>query len=232
MSGLPGGPISNRPLRFYWVLDVSGSMRGAKIRALNHAVREALPAMRRAAADNANASVEVRVMTFGSGVRWLTPTPVPLGSFSWSDIGIDGLTDMGAAMRALAVDLSLANMPDRALPPVIVLVSDGQPTDDFDGGLRALMDEPWGSKAARLAVAIGEADREVLHRFIGDPAIEVFTAKNPQDLIAYVRWASTEVLQAVSVSTGDRGAPTTSAPIATGTIPRPPVGDPGAEVVW
>jgi uncharacterized protein YegL len=40
---LPGGPISHRPLRFYWMLDVSGSMRGEKIGELNHAIREALP---------------------------------------------------------------------------------------------------------------------------------------------------------------------------------------------
>ena len=42
---LPGGPISHRPLRFYWMLDVSGSMLGEKIGALNFAVREALPHM-------------------------------------------------------------------------------------------------------------------------------------------------------------------------------------------
>lgn len=232
MSDLPGGAISSRPLRFYWVLDVSGSMWGAKIRALNHAVREALPAMRQAAADNPGARVEVRVLTFGTGVRWLTAAPVPLGDFTWSDVGVDGLTDMGAALQALAVELSIHNMPDRALPPVVVLVSDGQPTDDFDGGLRALMDEPWGSKAVRIAVAIGDADHGVLCRFVGDPAIEVLTARNPQDLVAYVRWASTEVLRAASAPAGGQGATTTvTASMVTHTV-RPPAGDPAAEVVW
>jgi len=232
MSDQPGGPIPNQPLRFYWVLDVSGSMWGAKIGALNHAVREALPAMRQAAADNAHAGVEVRVMAFGTGARWLTSAAVPLASFSWSDVGVDGLTDMGAAMQALAADLAAGNMPDRALPPVIVLVSDGQPTDDFAGGLRALMDEPWGSKAVRVAVAIGDADHDVLRRFVGDPAIEVLTARNPQDLVAYVRWASTEVLRAAAAPAGGPEATSQVAPTATTTLPRPPAGGPATEVVW
>ena len=54
-------------------------------------------------------------------------------------------------------------MQERALPPVLVLISDGQPTDDFEGGLRVLMAEPWGMKAVRLAVAIGgELDEGVV----------------------------------------------------------------------
>jgi hypothetical protein len=36
-------------------------------------------------------------------------------------------------------------MSDRALPPVPVPNSDGQPTDDFTGGLATLMQEPRGA---------------------------------------------------------------------------------------
>jgi uncharacterized protein YegL len=43
-------------------------------------------------------------------------------------------------------------MEQRALPPVLVLISDGQPTDDFEAGLATLMAEPWARKAVRLAV--------------------------------------------------------------------------------
>ena len=54
-------------------------------------------------------------------------------------------------------------MSDRALPPVLVLISDGQPTDDFGKGLEDLLGQPWGKKAVRVAIAIGDdADLEVL----------------------------------------------------------------------
>ncbi len=46
-------------------------------------------------------------------------------------------------------------MEERALPPVLVLISDGQPTDDFDTGLSTLMRQPWAQKAVRLAIAMG-----------------------------------------------------------------------------
>jgi uncharacterized protein YegL len=223
MSDLPGGAISNRPLRFFWVLDVSGSMAGSKIDALNYAVREALPAMRDAADDNANAAVEVRAMTFGSGFNWVNPAPIALEQFTWQNVYVNGITDMGAAMKALAAELTVANMPARALPPVIVLVSDGQPTDDFDNGLAALMAEPWGRKAVRIAIAIGDdADLDVLRRFIGHAEVEPLTANNPEDLVNYIRWVSTEVLKATSAPASQ--APDTSqvAPTPMDNLPQPP----------
>src|SRR6266545_4859577 len=131
MSDLPGGAISNRPLRFYWVLDVSGSMAGERIGQLNYALKRALPAMRAEADNNPHAAIEVKTLTFGTGFHWMTPSGVPLEHFSWTDVQASGITDMGAAMKAMAAELSLGNMPERALPPVVVLITDGQPTDDF-----------------------------------------------------------------------------------------------------
>jgi uncharacterized protein YegL len=83
-------------------------------------------------------------------------------------------------------------MPERALPPAIVLISDGQPTDDFDGGLDALLGEPWGAHAVRLAVAIGrDVDLGVLDQFIGRTDISPVSANNPEQLVQMIRWAST-----------------------------------------
>ncbi|HEU4769617.1 MAG TPA: hypothetical protein VFS77_19780, partial [Pyrinomonadaceae bacterium] len=88
---------------------------------------------------------------------------------------------------------------DRALPPVLVLISDGQPTDDFTSGLQALMNEPWGRKAVRIAIAIGDdADQEVLKKFIGNPELRPLQANNPEALTKYIRWVSTAVLKSAS----------------------------------
>ncbi|WP_434446575.1 vWA domain-containing protein [Lentzea sp. E54] len=215
---LPGGPLSHRPLRFYWMLDVSGSMAGQKIGQLNHSIREALPLMRDSAEDNPHAAVEIRTMTFGTGARWVTPNPVPLADFSWTDVSVTGITDMGAAMKMMAQELSVGNMPDRGLPPVIVLISDGQPTDDFDTGLKALLAEPWGRRAVRIAIGIGDdADKDVLRRFIDHPEIEPLTANNPGDLTQFIKYASTVVLKSAS-SPASQPADST----LTGAPPPPP----------
>jgi len=63
-----------------------------------------------------------------------------------SDGSVATGTGMGKALIELSKSLDMPPMPKRGLPPVIVFVSDGQPTDDFDAGLEALFSKPWGRK--------------------------------------------------------------------------------------
>jgi len=232
MSDLPGGAISNRPLRFYWLLDVSGSMAGQKIGELNHAIRESLPAMKTSADENPHAAVEVRAMTFSTSYRWVTPKPVPLANFTWTDVSVSGITDMGAALKGMAGELSVNNMPERGLPPVLVLVSDGQPTDDFETGLKALLAEPWGKRAVRIAIGIGrDADLETLRKFICHPEIEPLTANNPEELVNYIKYVSTTVLKSASAPASQQiGTPFDATPPPPSPPPPPPGSDDDA--VW
>lgn len=199
MTKLPGGPLATRPLHFIFIADCSSSMSGDKIQSLNHAIREAIPHMREVARGNPNAEVLVRSVRFSRGAQWHHATPTNVEQFEWTDLTVDGMTDMGRALTLVADALKTPPMPERALPPVLVLVSDGEPTDDFEGGLRALMSQPWGKKAVRLAIAIGDDARtDVLQRFIGHLELQPLEAKNAEQLVNYIRWASTAVLQAAS----------------------------------
>jgi uncharacterized protein YegL len=195
----PGGELAARPLHFIWVCDCSGSMAGSKIQILNEAIKEATPHMQKVAAENPHAEVLVRAIKFSDGAQWHIAQATPAADFKWSDLSADGVTDMGKALSMVADQLKVPPMTDRGLPPVLVLISDGQPTDDFGSGLRALMDQPWGKKAVRIAIAIGQdADYEVLQRFIGHPELKPLRADNPEALIKQIRWVSTIVLQQVS----------------------------------
>lgn len=172
---------------------------GGKIQALNAAVREALPHMQQVALDNPNADVLVRVLTFSSGARWEVAEPTPIAEFVWDDLSADGLTDLGTALRMVAEQLTVPPMTSRALPPVLVLASDGQPTDDFARGLNDLLSQPWGARAVRIAIAIGkDADHHTLERFIANAEIQPLTASNPHELTRYIKWASTAALQTAS----------------------------------
>ena len=89
MPKLPGGPLARRPLHFIWIADCSGSMGyGGKIQSLNNAIREALPHMQDAAAENPNAEVIVRT--------------VQVEQFRWEDLEANGVTDMGKALQLVA----------------------------------------------------------------------------------------------------------------------------------
>lgn len=224
MSKLPGGALASRPLHFIWVADCSGSMSvDGKIQALNNAIREAIPHMQQVAAENPNAQVMVRALAFSNGAKWHISQGVPVQEFRWQDLKAEGVTDLGKALNMLAEQLSPEVMPTRALPPVLVLISDGQPTDNFDAGLKALMDSPWGKKAVRIAIAIGEdADQDVLQKFIGHPEFKPLQANNAETLVRYIKWASTEVLKSASAPASQ----TLESAESEGNIPLPSAPDP------
>lgn len=200
MAKLPGGELATRPLHFIWICDCSGSMGvDGKIQSLNNAIRESIPHMQKVADENPNADVLVRSIKFSNGAQWHISQPTSVKDFKWSDLTADGVTDMGQALKMLAEQLRIPPMTDRALPPVLVLISDGQPTDDYASGIKELMDLPWGKKSVRISIAIGsDADKEVLQKFIGHPEIKVLEANNPESLVKYIKWASTAVLKSAS----------------------------------
>jgi uncharacterized protein YegL len=231
----PGGAMASRPLHFIWIADCSGSMQAdGKIQTLNHAIREAIPHMRKVADENVNAEVLVRALKFSSGAQWHVSQPTPVENFEWVDLAANGVTDMGQAFSMVAAQLKMPPMSERALPPVLVLITDGQPTDEYAKGLQELMDEPWGKKAVRMAIAIGEdANSEVLQKFIGNSELKPLHANNPEALVKHIRWLSTAVLKAASspnsIALGSAN-PTSNLP----PIPLPPSnsGPSAASDVW
>ena len=195
------GELSSRPLHFIWMCDCSGSMSiDGKIQALNNAIRDTIPLMQKEADDNPNAQVLVRAITFSSGAQWHIAQATPIQDFKWTqDLTANGVTDMGKALSMVADQLKMPPMTDRALPPVLVLISDGQPTDDFKGGLDKLMAQPWGKKAVRIAIAIGaDADPDPLTKFMGHSELRPLQANNPDGLVKLIKWVSTVVLKAAS----------------------------------
>lgn len=194
-----------------------------KIQALNHAIHESIPAMQGAASENPFAKVLVRAIAFSTGARWHISQPTLVDDFRWTDLDArDGVTDMGKALSMLADQLKIPPMTDRGLPPVLALISDGQPTDDFSSGLKELLAQPWGKRAVRIAIAIGQdADLDVLAKFIGRGELQPLHAHNAQQLVDYIHWASTSVLKAAS-------APKAQQDESGGSLP--PLGVPGADV--
>jgi len=203
MAERPGSLLARRPLHFFVVADCSGSMASdGKMQALNTALREMIPHLVDIAGQNPHARVLVRVMAFATGARWHLAEPTPVEEIVWQDLKASGYTDLGAALTLLAAELHVPPMEERALPPAIVLISDGLPTDDFEAGLARLLAEPWGARAVRMAVGIGrDADHDALQRFIGPGGIGPVTANNPEQLVRLIRWASTHAGRVASTLT-------------------------------
>ena len=214
------GGTARRSLRFIVLVDVSGSMSGDKIQAVNRAIRECIPEMRRNNLDNPFAEMFVEVITFSTGAQWhVARTSVQ--ELAWSDVGADGVTDFGAALDLLTQALDVQNMGKRNLPPVLLLLSDGAPTDDWERALHRFEATPWGKpgRTVRIAVAIGEgADKGVLARFTGSLET-VLAADRATTLVQLIKWASISVTKSHSTSMATTGS---SGP-APAPLPPPPV---------
>lgn len=217
--------VARRELHIFLLLDCSGSMRGDRIASLNYALRTALPELRAVAADNPEVAVRIRVMRFSSQAEWMGEAS-DVDELRLSDMAADGETHMGAALELLAAALTKEALPGRQLPPVILLASDGLPTDDVEAGLRCFLAAELASGSVRLGIAIGsDADIDILERFIGNSAVAPLRANNASALVEHIRWATTAPVRAASSPTN---APD---PLAVQPLPVSP-GAADTEIIW
>jgi uncharacterized protein YegL len=223
----PAGEVAKRPLHFFWMTDYSGSMKGKKIATLNQAIREALPEVKKALNTHPQVDVKMRAIKFADDASWhVGPEPVSLEQFAWPELSFDGITATAQAINLLAGELTLENMPRRGLPPVCVLVSDGFCTDpekEYLDAIAKLNSQPWGKKAVRLAIAIGDEsdyDEDQLLKFVSHPEIGVMKAHNPAELLNYIKWAS--VTATVGASLGKSKADSSIGETSNNVILSPP----------
>ena len=86
----------------------------------------------------------------------------------WQTLQADGMAPMGTALKMAKAMIDDKNTtPSRAYRPTIVLVSDGQPNDDWEKPLEDFISNGRSSKCFCVAMAIGrDADEDGLRRFI------------------------------------------------------------------
>jgi uncharacterized protein YegL len=175
-------------------------MDGSKIGAVNTAIQEVIPAIRDVSEENADAQIKIAALEFSSGTRWLTPQgPIPAENFSWNFIDASGVTDFGAACKALNDKLSTKAFMQEAtgsFAPAIFLLSDGDPTDEWQNGLQALKQNNWFKAAVKVAVAIGDdANKDVLKEFTGsmEAVLEVHNAAMLKKMIKFVSVRASQV---------------------------------------
>ncbi len=130
--------VPRRTMVLFFVVDTSGSMRGAKIGTVNSAIEEIVPEIRDISETNADAQIKVATLSFSTGARWIDSAPVAAENFRWNYLDASGVTDLGEACIQLNEKLSRnAFMSDAtgSFAPAIFLMSDGEPPDNYRHGL-------------------------------------------------------------------------------------------------
>jgi uncharacterized protein YegL len=183
----------------FFVVDTSGSMSGAKIGSLNDAIRETVPDLKDLSTSNTDALIKIQALKFDSNVQWLYPQPMDSEKFQWNDLGTGGLTGLGAALNELNGKLSKEKFLQEAagsFAPVIILLSDGEPTDDYQEGLVNIRKNGWFKHAIKIAIAIGnDANKNILAEFTGhtETVIEVHNKSALRNIIKFVSVTSSMV---------------------------------------
>lgn len=211
MGLLDNVPIARRKMTLFFVIDTSGSMVGSKIGSVNDAIENVLPMIGEISDENPDAEINVAALEFSTGTRWLYDEPKDAKEFIWQKVEADGLTSLGEACEELNKKLSrnggFMSSPSGCFAPAIILLSDGGPTDNFEGGLRVLQGNSWYKSAIKVAVAIGDdADKDVLKQFTGSSEA-VITVHNIDALKKMIR--------IIAITSSQIGSKSTSATDAT-----------------
>ena len=146
-------------IHLFLLIDTSGSMYGERIEATNMAFSNVLSSF-----EILNPDIEIRiaVLEFNSSVRWMHEIPQPLDSFVWMPLEPGGLTQMGEALSTLNGKMQRTGYFNSYLckgsiiPSLIILLTDGEPTDDYSKGLKEIIENPYFKKATKFAIGIGD----------------------------------------------------------------------------
>lgn len=193
-SGRPGAKPKRRTLYVFILVDNSLSMAGEKMQVSNVTLQCESEVWVDVAKDN-GCDIKVQVIRFGEGAEPMFEEPINVEDLELQDLVADGgSTDNGMAFKVLSGQLNNV-ISHRMLPPLIVELSDGEPTDDYKAALAKLQENPLFQKSVKLAVAIGPQAHKskCLLEFVGGNPELVWKAddKNPGDISKAIKWATT-----------------------------------------
>lgn len=185
-----------RRLPVYLLLDTSASMNGDPIEAVKNGVQVLLSTLRQD--PYALETAYLSVITFDNSARQMAPL-TELATFQAPTIAASGTTAMGEGLALLAdcIEAEVAKSTADAKgdwKPLIFMMTDGSPTDDWKRGLDKLKKVRTG---LIVACAAGQgADTAVLKQ-ITEVVVQLDTADS-NTIKAFFKWVS------ASISTGSQ----------------------------
>jgi uncharacterized protein YegL len=185
-----------RRLPVYLLLDTSGSMHGEAIEAVKNGVQLLLSTLRQD--PYALETAYLSIISFDSSAKQLVPL-TELAVFQAPDLQATGTTQLGEGLALLArkieQEVAKTTMDTKGdWKPLIFIMTDGAPTDDWQKGLTQLKQVKTGMIVA--CAAGHNADTGILKQ-ITEVVVELATTDS-NAIRAFFKWVS------ASVSTGSQ----------------------------
>jgi uncharacterized protein YegL len=180
-----------RRLPVYLVLDVSGSMSGEAIEAVRNGVRTLVGTLR--ADPYALETAFLSVIVFDETARQIVPL-TELTAFQPPDINAGSTTALGAALSltkdCIEREVRKTTAEEKGdWKPLVFLMTDGMPTDDWEAGLTAFKATKVGMV---IACAAGpHADTDILKR-VTEVVVSLDTADSAT-IGAFFKWVSASI---------------------------------------
>lgn len=207
-----------RRLPVYLVLDTSGSMTGEPIEQVKNGVQMLVSALRQD--PYALETAYLSVIAFNTTASQLVPL-TELTSFQAPDLQAGGVTELGEALKLVAERASQEVTKTTAdtkgdWKPMVFIMTDGMPTDDWESGLLRFRQEKWGIV---IGCAIGKNEQsvnDVLLKICGEAVVQLDTADSSA-ISAFFKWVS------ASISTGSQKVESGAKEVSDlGELPPPP----------
>lgn len=185
-----------RRLPVYLLLDTSGSMSGDPIEAVKNGVQVLISTLRQD--PYALETAYLSVITFDTTARQVVPL-TELATFQTPLIAATGTTAMGDALSLLAERIEAEVGKSTAdtkgdWKPLIFMMTDGSPTDDWKRGLDRLRKVRTG---LIVACAAGQSADTTVLKQITEVVVQLDTADS-NTIKAFFKWVS------ASISTGSQ----------------------------
>lgn len=170
-SDTNNAPTFKRILPIIFMIDTSGSMEGERTAMLNVTMQNALNILMKKSEEHVGSEIKVSVLKYSTGCEWITKGLVGIADFQWKDLSARGITNFGAAIRELDSKLSRTELFDGVsgyCVPIIINITDGIPTDDWEKELDRINKNKWFRISRKICVTIGgDTDSDMLEKFCG-----------------------------------------------------------------
>lgn len=179
-----------RRLPIYFLIDVSRSMEGTRIKQVQDGLSMLVDILRQD--PHALESVYISIITFAEEARETCPL-TDLVNFTLPNFVPNGGTNLGDALAKASScyerDIRKNTTSNKGdYKPLVFIMTDGEPSNEWMGDLSKFLDKKWGNV---VCCGVDGANMDVLHK-ISEVVVQL-SSSNKEAMAGFFRWVSASI---------------------------------------